>query len=190
MFTNFPQDDCEIVAKGGGVRGTKAIFGGTTITIPDPSVQIEVGDEIRRRLPNGLEEVFEVQDPQFHSNFHGIPAHFQVKVRRKGQHPRGTGGNYNIHLHGSYNRVNLNSVDNSKTITHDGAVFSDLTRAVENSSLSSEEKINVTQAVRAMEAAVGKPSFTTAYQNFVATVANHMQIAAPFLPALSKLLGG
>jgi len=85
MFDHFPQSEIQIVAADGSIRGsTKAIIDGATATIPNATVVIVAGDEIRRKLPNGTEETFEVIDPVFHEKLRVIPAHFQVKIRRKG----------------------------------------------------------------------------------------------------------
>jgi hypothetical protein len=45
---------------------------------------IEPGDLIQRKMSNGGEEIFEVIDPGFHEKFHGIPAGYQMDVRKLG----------------------------------------------------------------------------------------------------------
>jgi hypothetical protein len=108
LFSHFPQSDIDIVAPDGTVRHrTKGLVDAKSVTLPDPSIVIQPGDEIRRRIPSGVEEAFEVVDPVFHERFHGIPAHYQIKVRKKGTFPSGQGGNYSLHVSGQNARVNI-----------------------------------------------------------------------------------
>jgi hypothetical protein len=45
-------------------------------------IPIRPGDQIIRVTPAGVEEVFIVEDPGFCSGLRGIPAHYQMRVRR------------------------------------------------------------------------------------------------------------
>jgi len=59
LFDHFPQSDVDIVAPDGTIKyRTKALIGPKEITIPDASLLIEPGDEIRSRIPSGVEETF------------------------------------------------------------------------------------------------------------------------------------
>lgn len=123
MFNQFPKSKFEIIGSDGVVRcSVKAIHSGDTIVVPDASVVIQPGDEMRRTLPNGTDETFEVTDPRFHERFHSIPAHFQVKVRRKGTFPHNTGGNLNVTMSGPNARINVGSTDNSTNLVGSSAV--------------------------------------------------------------------
>ncbi|HTS41477.1 MAG TPA: hypothetical protein VMH84_13170 [Xanthobacteraceae bacterium] len=189
MFKNFPQSELSIVAADGTIRHkVKGIIDSKLATIPDPNVVIHTGDEIRRILPNGTEEVFEVLDPVFYQKMHGVPAHFQVKIRRKGEFPKGTGGNFTIHISGPNARVNISSTDNSHNIVANRSVFGDLKTAIEKS-VPVEEHGKLLTAIERMERGVGnRPALLQAYQDFMSSAANHMTVIAPFLPALTKLL--
>jgi len=90
----MPQHEWDIVAGDGTIRAskTKGIFTPKQIILLDPKIVIEPGDEIRRRLPNGQDEAFEVLDFSFMELMdHHIPAHYQVSIRRKGTYPHGKG---------------------------------------------------------------------------------------------------
>ncbi|NEU14696.1 hypothetical protein G3T14_21695 [Methylobacterium sp. BTF04] len=188
-FSHFPQSQIDIVAPDGSVRcSTKAILDSKLATIPDPNVVIFTGDEIRRKIPNGTEETFEVLDPTYHDKFGGIPAHFQVKIRRKGTFAPGTGGNYTIHVNGSNSRVNVNSTDNSNNRVGDDTVFRDLQVAVQNSGLDASDIAKLQSSIRDMQSAVGTPTFKSEYQDFIQGAATYMTIISPFIPALSALL--
>jgi hypothetical protein len=122
-----------IVARNGTVRHrTKAIIDSNGVVIPDPLVVIEPGDEIRRRIPSGVEETFEVIDPVFHESFgSAIPAHYQVKVRKKGTFREGTGGNYKVHVSGHNARVNIGSHDQSINTVSEGDIFGNISAALQ-----------------------------------------------------------
>jgi len=134
MFSHFPQSELTIVSPDGTIRSVeKGIVDSKQVTIPNKNAVILVGDEIRRKLPNGIEETFEVVDPVFHGGMHGaIPAHFQVKIRRKGSFPAGTGGYFTFNVSAPNARVNIGSHDHSQNIVADNAVFEQLKNAFQN----------------------------------------------------------
>jgi len=141
---DFPQSEIDIVTPDGIVRHrTKAIVHAKSVTVPkpsvvtdpgsiiilDPSLVIEPGDEIRRRIPSGREETFEVVDPVFHEKARHIPAHYQVIARQKGIFLSGQGGHYNVHVSGPNARVNIHSHDQSQNIATREDVFGDISVA-------------------------------------------------------------
>jgi hypothetical protein len=176
------------VAPDGTVRHrTKGRVHAKEVIIEDPSIVIQLGDEIRRRIPSGAEEAFEVIDPVFYPN--GIfPAHYQVKVRRKGTFPSKKGGNYDIHVSGPNARVNINSNDQSTNINTQGDVFGDIAVALQGAVRNADELSRLLTAVDEMKRHRNEAGFAAAYQSFTALAANHLGILAPFLPALSQLL--
>jgi hypothetical protein len=75
---------------------------------------IEPGDLIQRKMSNGGEETFEVIDPGFHEKFHGIPAGYQMVVKKLGlPEARSAVHNITYNIAGNNARINQNSVDNS-----------------------------------------------------------------------------
>jgi hypothetical protein len=191
MFEDFPKSNFEIVGADGSRRGpVEGIYTADMIAVLDARAQIYAGDELRRKLPNGSEEAFEVVDPVFYEKFSGLPAHYQVQIRRKGAFKPGTGGNYNIHISGSNARVNINSTDNSKNIAQDHRVFGELRAAFQSRLPDGTEKTLILSKVQAAETAIDdEVAYRRAYQDLITSAANHMTILAPFLPILSGLLG-
>lgn len=191
MFEGLPKSKFEIISPEGEVRATtNAIHtGGEVVIVPDPSVVIQPGDEMRRTLPNGTDDTFEVVDPQFHDRTFGIPAHFQVKVRRKGMFPHHTGGHLNITVSGPNARVNVNSTDRSTNIVGDSAVFGDIRAAIIKGVPDEAARGGLIEAVDEMEATREGGGFVAAYQKFIGLAADHIGVIGPFLPALSGLLG-
>jgi hypothetical protein len=55
----------------------------TKIMTDQANLRVEEGDFIERALPNGMLETYFVTDRRFYASFQGIPAHYQMKVRKE-----------------------------------------------------------------------------------------------------------
>jgi hypothetical protein len=88
-------------------------------------------------------------------------------------------------------RVNIQSQDNSvnKNISMMGDIFVQIKEAILCSDIQQTERDLLLNKLDDMKVAEGSSTFIEKYQNFIQSAANHMSIVAPFLPALSKLLG-
>lgn len=162
------------------------LFSGSSVVIDDMNVVMEPGDELRRRLPNGLGDVYRIDDPRFF-DARGMPRHYQVKLSRKGSFQHGTGGHY-INVTGPNARVNINSTDNSTNIVNSGDVFGVMRQAVKAGVADPIRRGEIVAAINEAEAARGSTGFTAAYQKIVSVAADHLGILLPFLPALTALL--
>lgn len=133
------------------------------IFINRSDILIETGDRITRNMSNGGKETFEVVDPGFHEKFHGIPAGYQMQVKKLGIPESGAViQNTTFHLVGDNMRINNNSVDNSINIAMSATVLekmSELRKEIE-SSLQSDQKKGALEVVDAIEEQFksGKPS--------------------------------
>lgn len=190
MLRGLAKTKFEIIGPDGTVRSTvAAIDGGGTIVIPDPSAVILPGDELRRKLPNGTDETFEVIDPRFFdTRMGGLGPHFQVKVRKKGTFAHHTGGNFSITVSGPNARVNVGSTDNSTNLVGSSAVFGELQAAIKTGISDEAAREVLLGVVKEMQDSHGTDGFIGAYQRFMGAAANHMTVLAPFLPALAALL--
>ena len=191
-FSHFPHSDLEVVSPQGEVRATgRGIFTGSKIIVFDEKLLVFAGDEIRRALPNGSDEAFTVVDPKFFDKMMGgMPAHFQIDVRRKGAFPHHQGGHYNITVSGENARVNIGSTDNSTNVVNNSGVFADLIHAIEGGLTNKTQKAVLIEAVKEMEKTKGTGGFIAAYQKFMGLAADHLGVITPFLPALSGFLAG
>lgn len=190
MFDDFPKSRFEIFGPQGETRGaTQAIHAGDNIMVLDTKLVIQPGDEMRRSLPNGADEAFEVIDPHFQEETFGIPAHYQVRVRRKGTFPHDSGGHLNISVSGVNARVNIGSADHSTNVVQGSSVFADLRSAIASGIGDAEQQRELIAAVDHMEATRGRADFMGAYQKFIGLAADHIGVIGPLLPALSALLG-
>jgi hypothetical protein len=191
MFENFPKSELKIVSPEGTIRSVEnGLVDSKQIIIPNKKAVIYAGDEIRRKLPNGTEEAFEVVDPVYFDGLHGaIPAHFQVKIRRKGAFPAGKGGNFTFNVSGPNARVNIGSQDHSQNIAAGNSVFVELREKVQSTLTDPEERSHLLSLIENMEKSVdNRSAFATAYQNFISSAANHMTLIAPFLLAITNFL--
>lgn len=94
-----------------------------------------------------------------------------------------------VNISGTNNRFNLGSIDNSSN-THaqtTNTVFESLRAAIPDQT-SKELRSELLNRIEQMEQAVGKPTFSSRYNDFIQSAANHLAIFAPMLPALSALL--
>jgi len=51
-----------------------------------------------------------------------------------------------------------------------------------------EDRRKITEALAALQAAHGKPSFAQRYTDLIQAVGNHIKIITPFIPALTEML--
>lgn len=190
-FASFPQSAFEVISPSGELRAAgSGVFTGQQIVVFDEMLQVSAGDEIRRQLPNGSDETFEVIDPQFFPGMAGIPPNYQIDVRRKGAFPHHTGGHFNITVSGQNARVNIGSTDNSINNVNDSRVFAELIHAIEAGIEDSQQKAALIAAARDMQGAHGNKGFLAAYQKFIGLAADHIGVVSPFLAALGGMLAG
>ncbi|MCA1630765.1 MAG: hypothetical protein LC785_06435 [Acidobacteria bacterium] len=122
--------------------------------------------------------------------------HFEVHVEKinvAGQPTRpyqSSGTNY--YLHGEHARVNINSQDQSINLSVRSVenVFSNLRQAISNQVQNVEERTVLLHQLQELEQAKGTTTFTDKYRDFMSFAADHIGVIAPFIPALSQLLGG
>ena len=106
------------------------------ITVFDETLDLSAADKLIRALPNGKAQRYDVLDVDFNNDFHGIPAHFEIKVRRQGAvipAPKSTVTNISISdSHGfQVGDHNIQSVVNS---------FKYVLKAIDDSNASTETK--------------------------------------------------
>ncbi|HGJ9032828.1 hypothetical protein FA101_03745 [Pseudomonas aeruginosa] len=167
MFEDFMTDTISVQKQNGEkIEGLKAAVQSHQIDLDRADILIEVGDLIERRMSNGATETYEVIDPVFHEAFHGIPAHYQMKVKKLGvpeAKARIQSITYNIN--GNNARVNHGSVDNStNTVTISGGLQEhvDSLRQIIATLQDVQERKDATDIVDAVEVnlASQKPSKT------------------------------
>ena len=94
------------------------------------------------------------------------------------------------HVYGHNARWNNNSNDHSVNVVSISTdqVFANLRQELKSRIPASDELTDILTKLNALEEAQESPSFAKRYTEFIATAANHVQLIAPFLPALAELL--
>lgn len=119
-FSDFMTDTITVRKSNGEIiDNLKASVQSNQIFLDRSDILIEPNDLIERKMSNGGVETFDVIDPGFHEAFHGIDAHYQMKVKKLGlpeAKQRARSITYNITGHNA--RINHDSVDNSINSVH------------------------------------------------------------------------
>ena len=83
ILRSFPTEKVKLIKKdGGSFENIEALVQTEKIFIEDASISIEEEDIIERTLPNGDQERFVVIDRGFYKGIHGIPDHYQIKLKK------------------------------------------------------------------------------------------------------------
>lgn len=155
MFDDFMNDTISIQKLSGNkLEGIKAMVQPDRVHIDRSDILIETGDLIERKMSNGATETYEVLDPIFHEAFHGIPAHYQVKVKKLGvPEAKARVERITYNFHGSNARVNNNSVDNSTNTVTIGGDLKDYLSALRQiiSTLEGDQRKEASDIVDAVE---------------------------------------
>src|SRR5260221_963947 len=169
MFDIFMTDVVTINASDGTIhRDVKASVQKHLIMISKTDIPIRPGDQIVRRTPAGVDEVFDVEDPGFQSGMGGMPPHYQVRVRRADVMrlpPSHHGGTVIYNVTGSNARFNIDSVDPSTNVgNHAPAeLFQALRDAIQIKILSERERDELLVRAKDLEHETGKPGFPERY---------------------------
>ncbi len=177
-----------IVAPDGSERcRVQAYFAGNLFIVEDMNADMQPGDELRRSLPNGKDDVYQIVDPALYDTGR-MPAHYQIKVSRKGTFDHNAGGHL-ISVTGPNSRVNINSTDNSTNVAYAGDLFGDMRNVIQAGVADPARRSEIVAAIDDAERAKGTTNFLSAYQKVVSVAADHVGLLSPFLPSLTGLIG-
>lgn len=190
-FAELMNDKIDLLKKNGAEhRGLKAVVSTKGIMLDAGNLLIEPGDLIQRNMSNGGKETYEVLDPSFYEGFSGIPAHYQLKVRKLGI-PEAAKAIQHItyNVSGNNTRINQNSIDNSTNVVNMHLQTLDLVKQLRNEiaclDLSQESKKEATEIIDAIQAQVeagkAKKSIIAALLNALPTAANIATIGATLM---------
>lgn len=190
MFDELMNDIVTIQTGNGEVyTNIRASVQGKKIFTERTDIPISPGDRVIRRTNAGVEEVFIIEDPGFQKGLGPIGDAYQMTVHRAGA-SKPHAGTVIYNVTGPNARFNNNSIDASTNVinqTHK-ELFEALRKVIENQIHSQVEKARLLSGAEALKREVGTSGFTTRYAEFMSLAANHMQVLAPFIPALSQLL--
>lgn len=82
-FTSMLTEEVYIMSPDGAQQGPfKTAIGKGSATIFDKTIDVEEGYKLVKPLPNGKNEIYTITETKFNPNFHSIPAHYALKVRK------------------------------------------------------------------------------------------------------------
>lgn len=187
------QDKVTLEKKDGArFENIRALVQSDKIFTNDPAIPVEDGDVFEHILPNGTVERYTILDAGFRQGTRGIEPHYQSVVRKQTKiDPLAQPRQIVYNLIGSNARVNIQSVDSSANLVgvEPTELFARIRDAIGESVQDEELLKKLQEKVTDLEKAQGTPGFMARHQEFMALAANYMTILAPFIPALSQMLG-
>jgi len=192
-FDSLMRDKVTLIKKDGNrFENIRACVQSDKIFTNDPAIPIEDGDVFERTLPNGIVEPYTILDAGFMQGTGGIKSHYQSVVRKQTKiDPLAQPSQIVYNLIGPNARVNIQSVDSSANLVgvEPTELFDRIHEAIGQSVQDGELLKKLQENVTELEKAQGTTGFIARYQEFMVLAANHMTILAPFIPALSQMLG-
>jgi hypothetical protein len=190
-FEEFLTSEIKIIKPDGNVLGPfKASVQGREIYFFEVQYPVSTGDKVLRELPNGMKETYAVENAEYEE---GFPPHiepsYKLHVRKEDdQTRRRTLSHTNIfNVSGDFSRVNFQSDDHSLNVQNQPQTIFDAAREKLQTELKDEALLGqILEHLEAMEEAKSQSTWATAYSKFIAGLANHVTIIAPFLPALAE----
>ena len=190
LFEEMMNDEVTLIKQDGEkYKNIKADVQTEKIFISNGKIPIEEGDKIKRILPNNLIETYIVLDRGFKKGFSEEDYHYQCKVKKETTINTENNKNKKIiyNVNGENSRVNINSTDKStNTVNLSSEELFDELREVIKENISSNEEI--IKSINEMEENKDNEQLLYKYQKFIALMSNHMNLIAPFIPALSQLI--
>lgn len=111
MLSNMKKEDALVEKKDGGLVGPyKTVFAGDTIIVWDATADVEEGDVVLRKLPNGRDERSEVTAATFYDTGR-MQAHYQLKFRKGTVKNMATSTN-TFHIHGGQVQIGDHNTQN------------------------------------------------------------------------------
>jgi len=184
-FSDFMTDKITVRKSTGEViDNLKASVQSNKVFLDRSDILIEPGDLIERKMSNGGVETFDVIDPGFQEAFHGIDAHYQMKVKKLGlpeAKQRTQTITYNITGHNA--RINHDSVDNSTNSVNIGVELQEYLTALRQIVETIDDTIQKREAAEILDSvesqlAMPKPS---------KTVISVLLSALPHIASISSL---
>jgi hypothetical protein len=158
----------------------------------NPKIPIEEGDTFERKLPNGVVERYTVLDAGYNAGVGSIGPNYQSIVRKETKiDPPRPPSQIIYNLIGPNARFNIQSLDASTNTIgiQPEELFEKLQAAIQQSVTDRHHCEKLSAKVTELQQAQGSSDFVVKYREFVALAADHIAVLAPFIPALSQMLG-
>ena len=189
FFSDFPSEKVKIIKQDNSIIDDVTVLFDSHETIcQNTSIVIEEGDFIERNLPTGRTERYLIINVDFHKAQLDFPEYYDLKIEKQTAHKTAKKATTINQFHiTNAEKVNIQSTDNSTTYNitaNDVSLMDTLRKLADNL----ENRDEVILNIDSMQDNIGKKSFAEKYNVFIQSIANHMTIFAPFIPALSAFL--
>lgn len=174
------------------LEGIPARVAKDRINMPAPlSLAPEEGDTLRREVPGGVIEEYEIFDSGYSPAHKNVSARYYPRARKMSAiDSRPSRVVYNVQVTGANARFNLHLVDLSSNIqdVNTPELFEKLRDVLSKTEDDEKRRAAIVLQEEKMEVAPGTTSLSEHYKGFVSLAADHIALLAPFTPALSQLI--
>ncbi len=187
FLENFPTEEIEIFDEYGKyIANVKGFFGKEYLTITDVSIPIVEGQYIIRKLPNGVNEKYEIINSKYNKGNEDICDFYKLTLKKSTIKNKET----KTIINNIYNceKVNVDSIDNSVNIKLNNSeelILNEIKKILDSIQENNKEKKELFDE---MCKNIGKKTFLEKYQLFIASMADHITVLTPFIPFLTSLI--
>ena len=191
VFNQFARDVVTIVKPNGNkIENVMANVQAKKIFINNKTIPLEDGDKIIRTLPTGVTESYIVLDNGFYHGGNGLPGGYQATVIKESANSNSANPSntivYNINANNSNINVNPNNSYINNSIYEEN-IFTKIRTELDAKITDDNLKNKILPLLSDLEQSRGTDTFSIKYNAFISSLANHMTIIAPFIPALMLL---
>ena len=187
FLENFPTEEIEIFDEYGKyIANVKGFFGKEYLTITDVSIPIVEGQYIIRKLPNGVNEKYEIINSKYNKGNENVCDFYKLTLKKSTIKNKET----KTIINNIYNceKVNVDSIDNSVNIKLNNSeelILNEIKKILDSIQENNKEKKELFDE---MCKNIGKKTFLEKYQLFIASMAAHITVLTPFIPFLTSLI--
>ncbi len=187
FLENFPTEEIEIFDEYGKyIANVKGFFGKEYLTITDVSIPIVEGQYIIRKLPNGVNEKYEIINSKYNKGNENVCDFYKLTLKKSTIKNKET----KTIINNIYNceKVNVDSIDNSVNIKLNNSeelILNEIKKILDSIQENNKEKKELFDE---MCKNIGKKTFLEKYQLFIASMADHITVLTPFIPFLTSLI--
>lgn len=187
FLENFPTEEIEIFDEYGKyIANVKGFFGKKYLTITDVSIPIVEGQYIIRKLPNGVNEKYEIINSKYNKGNENVCDFYKLTLKKSTIKNKET----KTIINNIYNceKVNVDSIDNSVNIKLNNSeelILNEIKKILDSIQENNKEKKELFDE---MCKNIGKKTFLEKYQLFIASMADHITVLTPFIPFLTSLI--
>ena len=187
FLENFPTEEIEIFDEYGKyIANVKGFFGKEYLTTTDVSIPIVEGQYIIRKLPNGVNEKYEIINSKYNKGNENVCDFYKLTLKKSTIKNKET----KTIINNIYNceKVNVDSIDNSVNIKLNNSeelILNEIKKILDSIQENNKEKKELFDE---MCKNIGKKTFLEKYQLFIASMADHITVLTPFIPFLTSLI--